>query len=99
MENPKGSSVSRGMPRTEWNPAIVNGSSQQHSTCTYPDTNKSISHLSILLCLRSILLLSSYLCLLLPVLAELYQNTLFELFNLVSNLTLILILFRVHLRL
>jgi hypothetical protein len=50
----KGPSVSQGIPRTVWNlGSNEHRSSQQIATCPYPDTNKSISHLSILLCLRS----------------------------------------------
>lgn len=74
----KGPSVSQGIPRTVWNlGSIEHDSSQQIATCPYPDTNKPISHPSILLCLRSDLILFPYLCLVLPVLAELYHNMLF----------------------
>jgi hypothetical protein len=74
----KGPTVSHGIPRTVWNlGSSEHGSSQQIVTCPYPDTNKSTSHPSVLLSLRSCLILFSYLCLVLPVLAELYQNTLF----------------------
>jgi len=75
----KGPSVSQGIPRTVWNlGSSEHRSSQQIAACPYPDTNKSISLLSIPLCLRSSLILFSYLCLVLPVLAALYQNTLFR---------------------
>ena len=68
-------SVSQAIPRTVWNlDSSEYDSSQQTVTCPYPDTIKSISHPSILLCLGSDLIFFSYLCLVLPVLAELYQN-------------------------
>ena len=66
----KGPSVSQRIPRTVWNlGSSENGSSQQIANCPYPDTNKSISQPSILLYLRSDLILFSHLCLVLPVLA------------------------------
>jgi len=74
----KGPSANQGIPRTLWKLGCCDhGSSQHIATCPYPHTNKFISRPSILLYLRSDLILFSYLCLVLPVLAELYQNTLF----------------------
>jgi len=74
----KGPSVNQGIPRTLWKlSSSEHDSSQQIAICPYPDTNKFISLPSILLCLKSDVKFFSYLYLVLPVLAELYQNTLF----------------------